>query len=46
MVGNSVGSNLKDTNGQSIYVYILWTITLAIILEDLFISIHAPPPPP
>jgi Na+/H+-translocating membrane pyrophosphatase len=30
-VGNSVGTNLKDCNGQSGYLLILWTVIMALV---------------
>jgi Na+/H+-translocating membrane pyrophosphatase len=41
IVGNLVGSNLKDCSGQSAYSYIIWTIIMATVFEDLFISMHS-----
>lgn len=41
IVGNTVGSNIKDGTGQSAYSYILWTIIIALVFEDLYIRIHS-----
>jgi Na+/H+-translocating membrane pyrophosphatase len=41
IVGNTVGSNIKDCSGQSAYSYILWTVIMATVFEDLYISMHS-----
>ena len=41
IVGNTVGSNIKDCSGQSAYSYILWTVIMATVFEDFYIKMHS-----